>query len=121
MENRTNLLTGNYASLVLSGNYTFENITKNSKVHSICQKFGKKKLLGAVIFAQCMALPDGKTNEERYTKIVKIMCPNCDQFTNQFISLKTRFCIVIRQDLQPAAKTTITNAECLNASVDDIQ
>jgi len=121
VENRTNLLTGNYASLVLSGNYTFENITKNSKVHSICQKFGKKKLLGAVIFAQCMALPDGKTNEERYTKIVKIMCPNCDQFTNQFISLKTRFCIVIRQDLQPAAKTTITNAECLNASVDDIQ
>ena len=42
VENRTNLLTGNYASLVLSGNYTFENITKNGKVHSICQKFGKK-------------------------------------------------------------------------------
>ena len=52
MENRTNLLTGNYASLVLSGNYEFDNITKNGKVRGIHQKFGQKKLLGAVIFGK---------------------------------------------------------------------
>ena len=39
VENRTNLLTGNYASLVLSGNYEFDNITKNGKVRGIHQKF----------------------------------------------------------------------------------
>ena len=32
VENRNNLLNGNYASLVLSGNYKIENITKNGKV-----------------------------------------------------------------------------------------